>query len=268
MTYQFKAHIVIRGQITCLTGLHIGGTEEDYDIGGLDNPVIREKTSGYPYIPGSSLKGKMRSMLEWMFGKIEPDGAVHGRACEDPACVICRIFGSPSNRRGQQSQVMGPTRLLIRDAFLSDDTRERFVDGGIFITETKTENRLNRITAEADPKQIERIPKGAKFDFEMIYGIYDLGDGGGQDVENVKYLYAAFDLLEASVLGGGGSRGSGKIAIENLHTTIKTSTDYQVQGSGATVAWSTIAGRHPGDLIATLHEKLGMNDTAGGQASS
>jgi CRISPR-associated protein Csm3 len=62
---QFKAHVIITGKIQCLTGLHIGGTEEGYEIGGMDNPVIKDKITGYPYIPGSSLKGKMRSMMEW-----------------------------------------------------------------------------------------------------------------------------------------------------------------------------------------------------------
>ena len=107
MTYQFKAHIFITGQITCVTGLHIGGTEEGYDIGGMDNPVLRDTMSGYPYIPGSSLKGKMRSMLEWTLGKIESDGRVHGRSCQDSACAICRIFGSPADRRSRESEAAG-----------------------------------------------------------------------------------------------------------------------------------------------------------------
>jgi CRISPR-associated protein Csm3 len=259
MDYQFKAHIVIRGQLTCLTGLHIGGSEERYAIGGPDNPVIRDTASGLPFIPGSSLKGKMRSMLEWTLGKIEPDGSVHGSSCQDSACVICRLFGASTDRHRQEGQEIGPTRLLIRDAFLAEDTVNRFQDGGLFLTETKAENRLNRITAEAEPHYIERVPQGAQFDIEMIYGIYDLGDGGTGDVENLKQVYTAFELLEASVLGGGGSRGSGKVAIDNLQAIIKTGPDYQAHASGESVEWTTVTGRHAGDLIVAIREKLDMD---------
>ena len=254
MTYQFKAHILITGQITCVTGLHIGGTEEGYEIGGMDNPVLRDAMSGYPYIPGSSLKGKMRSMLEWTLGKIEPDGRVHGRSCQDSACAICRIFGASA----------GPTRLLVRDAFPSQATFDRFVNSGVFTTETKTENRLNRITSEANPRSIERVPQGAQFDFEMIYGIYDLGDGGHIDLDNLRQGYTAFELLEASVIGGGGSRGSGKIAFENVAATIKTVADYQSQASGEMVDAPCVKGRNATDVRLRAQEKLGLLDASGG----
>lgn len=264
MTYQFKAHILITGHITCVTGLHIGGTEEGYEIGGMDNPVLRDTMSGYPYIPGSSLKGKMRSMLEWTLGKIEPDGRVHGRSCQDPTCVICRIFGSSTDRRGRENEATGPTRLLVRDAFPSQSTIDRFVDGGVFITESKTENSLNRITSEANPRPMERVPKGAQFDFEMIYGIYDLGDGGAVDLDNLKQVYTAFELLEASVLGGGGSRGSGKIAIENVSATIKTVADYQSLATGEMVEWTTVPGKNVSELLNRVREQIGLLDASGG----
>lgn len=267
MAYQLKAHIVIQGQLTCLTGLHIGGSEEQYAIGGPDNPVITDTTSGIPYIPGSSVKGKMRSMLEWTLGKIEPDGSVHGPSCQDSACVICRLFGASVDRRRQEGPEIGPTRLLFRDAFPSDDTLNQFRDGGLFLTETKAESSLNRITAEATPRYIERIPQGAQFDLEMIYGIYDLGDGGIMDVENLIHVYAAFELLEASVLGGGGSRGSGKIAIDNLQAVIKTGPDYQAQAGGESVDWTTVTGRHASDLIAAIREKLGLDKVSEEQTS-
>ncbi len=261
MAYQFKAHIMIRGQITCLTGLHIGGSEEQFAVGGPDNPVIRDSVSGAPYIPGSSLKGKMRSLLEWTLGKIEPDGRVHGRSCRDSACAICRIFGSSRRGATAETPVIGPTRLLVRDAFPAAETLERCQAGGLFVTEQKSENRLNRITAEVTPSLLERVPRGAQFDIDMLYGIYDLGDGGLMDIENLKYIYTAFELLEAGALGGGGSRGSGKIAIENLRATIKSGQNYQAQAAGDSVDDTLVTGRRLDDLLAAIRGKLGLNES-------
>ena len=207
MAYQFEAHIMITGQITCLSGLHIGGTEEGYEIGGMDNPVIKDKISNYPYIPGSSLKGKMRSMTEWIQGKVKGRGEVH--TCADPQCKVCRIFGTSAAEQHRE-EAAGPTRLLVRDAHLAQETLndERYVSAGVFQTETKTENSLNRITSVANPRPMERVPRGAKFDFELVYGVYDMGDRGRADIENLAEVAAALDMLQASVLGGGGSRGS------------------------------------------------------------
>jgi CRISPR-associated protein Csm3 len=181
---------------------------------------------------------------------------VHGRKCDDPACALCRIFGTSVDSREQKRPKIGPTRLCVRDAFPSDDTLKRFVDSGAFIIETKIENSLNRITADTTPHPIERIPRGAQFDLEMLYGIYDMGDQGDVDVENLKQIYTALDLLEASVLGGGGSRGSGKIAFEDLHAVIKTVADYKAQASGDAVELATIAGRRASDVIAKIQEKF------------
>jgi CRISPR-associated protein Csm3 len=266
MAYRFRAHVVITGQITCLSGLHIGGTEENYEIGNLENPIIRDKMTGYPYIPGSSLKGKMRSLMEWTLGKVESDGRVHGRSCRDSTCQVCRIFGSSTDRWSREKQAIGPTRLLVRDAFPSQSTLEQFIHGGSFVTEAKTETSLNRITSEANPRPMERVPKGAQFDFEMVYGIYDLEDAGSIDIDNLHQVYTALELLEASVLGGGGSRGSGNILIENLAATIKTCDDYEAKASGQEIQWAIVKGLNVADVIATVQEKLGVAQQTGGQA--
>lgn len=258
MAYRFRAHVMITGQLTCLTGLHIGRPEDGYDVGGMEYPIVRDTMTGYPYIPGSSLKGKLRSLMEWTLGKIEPDGKVHGRFCQDPRCVVCRIFGAVAGRNDHEIQAVGPTRLIVRDAFPSEATLEQFVHGGRFLTEIKTETSLDRITAEATPRPIERVPRGAQFDLELVYGIYDLNEHGVIDVENLQYVYMALDLLEASVLGGGGSRGSGKIAIENLAAIIKVVDDYQAQADGQELVWPLVEGRSVRDVIAKIQEKLGL----------
>ncbi|WP_297499767.1 type III-A CRISPR-associated RAMP protein Csm3, partial [Thermococcus sp.] len=64
MDRHFYGKVVIRGRIKALTGLHIGSQRDVSEIGGIDNPVIKDPHTGLPYIPGSSLKGKLRSLFE------------------------------------------------------------------------------------------------------------------------------------------------------------------------------------------------------------
>ena len=109
MTLKYK---IIKGILQCETGLRVGGSSNTIEIGGMDNPVIRNPINDQPYIPGSSLKGKIRSLLEWELGKIMSDGSIH--RCDDPSCVICRIFGSTDDNIER-----GPTRVIFRDAFLT-----------------------------------------------------------------------------------------------------------------------------------------------------
>lgn len=238
MIYQFQAHVIITGTIECLTGLHIGGPEENYEIGGMDNPIIKDPITKMPYIPGSSLKGKMRSMTEWTTeGCLHSDGKVH--TCIRPNCPVCRIFGTSAaeNQNLKAGKTpLGPTRLLVRDAQFScqkTPNSQKYVENEIFQTEIKTENSINRITSEANPRPMERIPKGTKFDFEMVYGIYDLGyDKNHDDIAYFPKVAAAMDMVEQTFLGGGGSRGSGKIkfGIENI--IIKRLEDYQTLQTG------------------------------------
>lgn len=267
MAYQLKAHILICAQITCLTGLHIGGSEERCAVGSADHPVIRDGASGNPYIPGSSLKGKLRSLLEWTFGKIDEDGRAHGRSCRDADCAVCRMFGAAWDDGEPERPRRGPTRVLVRDAFLSADTLARVQEGRAFPTEQKAEIRLNRITAESTVRLVERVPKGAQFDFEVLYGIYDLGDGGQTDIDNLTHLYTAFALLEAGALGGGSSRGAGRIALERVRATIKSVSEYQAQAAGHVVDWPTITGRCAAELAAAVRDALGLPPGAGASAS-
>lgn len=201
----------ITGQIIIKTGLHIGGSNEIIEIGGVDSPFIKNILTGEPYIPGSSLKGKMRMLLEWYEGKIDKDGKVH--ECNEINCPICTIFGLSSNKKENN---IGPTRIVVRDANLNEDWKEYFIkEKDLTIIESKTENNINRINAKANPRTIERVPAGAKFDFEMIYKKFDL-ENKIDDEKNFLYILLAMKLLELDYLGGGGSRGSGKIKFENI----------------------------------------------------
>ncbi|MFQ6087613.1 MAG: type III-A CRISPR-associated RAMP protein Csm3, partial [Candidatus Methanofastidiosia archaeon] len=135
---QFQKNVVISGTIICTTGLSIGGTDVSIDIGGVDKIVVRDPISGLPYIPGSSLKGKMRSLLELAKGKISNDG----KPCNCGKCVVCKIFGISANVKKEQK---GPTRLIVRDSFPTKETSEKWKNIETLISgaEVKAENWIN-----------------------------------------------------------------------------------------------------------------------------
>ncbi|MCD6279689.1 type III-A CRISPR-associated RAMP protein Csm3 [Candidatus Micrarchaeota archaeon] len=205
---------VISGNIKVLTGLHIGGKKDDIRIGGVDNPVIKLK-NGLPYIPGSSLKGKLRCLLEKHLGKIDEDGKVH--ECEDKNCPICRLFGSSKQGIGL---------LIFRDAYINendDEVKQKFYTDGKLdkdkIFEYKMENRINRNSGKAgDPREMERVVPGLKFYVEIIFND-DVEDKEKRKkfLENLK---TAFELLQDDYLGGSGTRGYGKVDVSELIESI------------------------------------------------
>ncbi len=208
---QLKDIITIEGQIVAKTGLHIGGSKDDIEIGGIDSPVIKDP-NGDPYIPGSSLKGKMRSLTEWVEGKIESDGKVH--TCNVPECPVCRIFGTT-----KEGWKFGPTRLVVRDAFLNEEWKNRVLDTGLLLTEEKTENWINRLEGKAGQgglRNIERVPAGAIFDFEISYKVMEINGDSKQDRDLFQKVLDAMRLVELDALGGSGSRGYGRIQFINL----------------------------------------------------
>ncbi len=201
---------ILRGKILVKTGLHIGGNVDVIEIGGIDNPVIKNPMTEEPYIPGSSIKGKLRFLLEWKLGKIEPGGEVH-KWCGDTECPICRIFGTSSNEETQ----IGPTRLIVRDAELTDCFKNK-IKKGISLVEVKYENTINRIKATATPRPLERVIAGVEFNFELLYRVFDMGDRGKIDEDMFKYVLKGLRCLQQDTLGGSGSRGCGKIEFLDL----------------------------------------------------
>ncbi|MEL5720919.1 MAG: type III-A CRISPR-associated RAMP protein Csm3 [Treponemataceae bacterium] len=206
----------ITGQIEVVTGLHIGAGSDKVEIGGMDNPIIRNPLTREPYIPGSSIKGKMRALLEWAENKVQVNDG-KPCSCGESDCPICRVFGCGNSRRNAgEAKERGPTRLIVRDAILSSEDSNKFMEGKSIIEE-KSENSINRITAEANPRPIERIVPGVKFDFELVYRIIDTGDGGEKDREFFETVVKkGLKLLESDYLGGGGSRGNGRIKFCDL----------------------------------------------------
>ncbi len=211
---ELKNIITIKGQIKLLSGLHIGGSKEDIEIGGIDTPVIKHPITKDPYIPGSSLKGKMRSLMEWYEDRVEKDGKPH--TCGDSSCPICRIFGTT-----EKAWQYGPTRLVVRDSYLNDEWKTITISKNLLLTEEKVENSINRLEGKAiSPRTLERVPAGAIFDFEMSYKIMEINGDENTDEKNLKKVFIAMKLVELDTLGGSGSRGYGKIKFTNLKKVI------------------------------------------------
>lgn len=221
--------VTFTGTIRCLTGLSIGGSSSTLDIGGIDREVIKNPITKEPYIPGSSLKGKMRSELENKYGTMKwidkkdegskdrmHENKKNGKkdkilvpcesepcGCGSKDCAICVIFGAHK----YPGAASAPTRIIVRDAILSEDKRRE----GPLVLERKTENIIKRDSGIADaPRTIERVPEGTCFDFEIILRIFE-GDDKDSLVNKVE---EGLRLVEKSYLGGCGSRGSGQVKFE------------------------------------------------------
>lgn len=205
--------VLIKGRITCETGLHIGAARESLEIGGIDAPVLRDPVTRTPYIPGSSLKGKLRCLFERREDKQfnrHGGGDVWRHECTDPKCNVCRLFGATGGREGENI----PSRLVVRDCRLTEDSVSRLgeIETGLQYTELKFENSLDRVTAASNPRQLERVPPGAEFTFEIVYNS-ETSDNGQVD-EDLNNVLDTLSLLEDDYLGGHGSRGYGKIAFK------------------------------------------------------
>ena len=199
---------LFKGTLEVVTGMHIGGSVEAIEIGGIDNPIIKHPVTQEPYVPGSSLKGKMRSQMEKKEGKVGSSG----EPCGCGKCMVCRVFGPHKNTRHS----LGPTRILVRDAMLSEDSREDMKkaaqDGKSYI-EVKTENIIDRNVGTAKhPRQQERVPAGAKFDLEVGVQVMDFD----QDSDVEGFVKAALKSIEESYIGGSGSRGYGKVRFTDM----------------------------------------------------
>lgn len=229
--------ILISGEILTKTGLHIGGSPGALAIGNVDLPVIRDAKTNQPYIPGSSLKGKMRSQSEKLSNapqnrSIGRDVTIHvAESSEEYATFwVNPLFGVPGEVK---FEVNAPNRLVVRDVpMLSDKAANPPLDGSVefFLnvktdlpfTEVKWEAAIDRVTSAATPRQIERVPAGAVFGpMELVLSLY-LPD----DVRLLGHLLTALQLVEDDYLGGQGSRGSGKVEFRRLTVQLRRGEDY------------------------------------------
>ena len=205
---QLVKKIKINTSITLITGLHIGGNSENVEIGGIDNPVVKLASKGdVPYIPGSSLKGKMRCLLEQAAGapKVGLDEKVNN------------LFGITESKTNNTSNQ--PSKIIVRDAMLSDDSKKMLLDCDNLdmpYTENKFENVIDRVKGIAQhPRQTERVPAGAEFNAEFIINVWDDDD----EQELMALFEKGIRLLENDYLGGSGSRGYGQIKFGELKRT-------------------------------------------------
>ncbi|MGB9863623.1 MAG: type III-A CRISPR-associated RAMP protein Csm3 [Candidatus Saccharicenans sp.] len=235
MEHYLIGKAIIRGQIRVKTGMRIGGASSGLKIGGLDLNVITDP-EGKPYIPGSSLKGKLRSLIEKKeaannpnFWNRDKDNNFTGQhKCEsDDAykkCPVCKIWGIAVSNK---ITVPTPTRLIVCDAYLDEESIKPLRDNlELDYTEVKFETAINRLTGTAlhgSLRQVERVPAGARFkDVELIFSVYE-----NEDKELLKHVFVALELLEHDYLGGMGSRGYGRVAFEDIKVFWNRREDYE-----------------------------------------
>jgi len=220
--------LILEGVMTCETGLHVGAGKGSLEIGGSDNPVAKD-AFGRPYVPGSSLRGKIRSLLEQSSGAAVPAELVYlsrrkGQEVrihqsDRPDDEICLLFGrNPGRMERVQGETLEtsqatPARLAVFDAPLELDSitaqmRENLDDE---LTEVKSENAIDRITSQANPRTLERVPAGARFKIRFVMDV--LCD---EDAPLFDRVIEGLRLLEDDSLGGGGSRGSGRVSFGSL----------------------------------------------------
>ena len=221
------------GVIEVKTGLHIGGTNTQLNIGGPDKFVVRNPITKVPYIPGSSLKGKLRSLLELSLGEISKYKDDTIGACKNAKSISAKLFGIAPDSNDNESKGGHPSRLIVRDADmivkdyilnkedLVEDNEAKKIEvhetdfdyTDLLYTESKTEVSIDRITAKSNPRTFERVPAGTYFSFEMILNIFDeekdIEEASEGELKNA--LEKAIELLEADYLGGQGSRGYGQV---------------------------------------------------------
>jgi CRISPR-associated protein Csm3 len=219
--------LILEGELHCETGLHIGAGKGSLEIGGADNPVVKD-AFGRPYVPGSSLRGRMRSLLEQAAGLVSPADLVYlsrrrGQEVrihqsDEPGDDICLLFGRNPGRmervsgEAMEPKTATPARLTAYDAPLELDSitsqmRENLDDE---LTEVKSENAIDRITAQASARTLERVPAGARFRVRFVLDVLC-----AEDRDLAATLVQGLRLLEDDALGGGGSRGSGRVRFAN-----------------------------------------------------
>lgn len=226
---RIQSKIFIRGTLSALTGLHIGGNSVGMSIGGADAVVVRNPLTNEPYVPGSSLRGKMRSLLERVRGaettnsnseggfSMTKNGALAGK---NPTTLLGKLFGVAAEDAKE------PTRLIVRDAILTDKSSKALRDApntDMPMTEVKTEVWIDRITSAANPRQIERIPASAEFQFELVLTLLEGDDGK----HFLNLIYEGLRLVEADALGGKGSRGYGQVKFSVTEMLERSASDYR-----------------------------------------
>ena len=219
MVLKLVRYAEVRGVVYCKTGLHIGAGRDDIEIDSMDNPIIRHPISREPYIPGSSLKGKLRSLLEYKYGKIgerKRGEKVIGTpcTCAKSDCPVCTLFGPHQT----QNHNLGPTRIIARDAPLTESSARELGglrEQGLNFAEVKNETSIDRrtqIAADGTLRPQERVPAGAEFEMAINVRLFE----SDNEHQLLQWLGESLELLLSDSLGGSGSRGYGQVEFRNL----------------------------------------------------
>lgn len=208
--------VEIKAKLVLQTGLHIGAGDSEMHIGGIDNSVIKHPITQSPYIPGSSLKGKIRTLLEWRSGAVQSLPLSLKDISKNPEEVknILRLFGISGDAQNSEQEVaeIGVSRLAFWDCALNEAWENAIREDNQLLTEAKSENTIDRITSTAgNPRQTERVPAGAEFDFKLTLRQFE-----GDKPELLDLVLKGLKLLELDSLGGSGSRGYGKVKFTDL----------------------------------------------------
>ena len=201
--------IAITAELELLTGMHIGASNDFAPIGAVDSVIVRDPLSKQPIIPGSSLKGKMRTLL----AKTETDSPIM-KSISDDSDEIKRLFGASSPEIIQ-------SRLQFYDLFLTNEKEIELKDTDLYLTEIKFENTISRTTAVANPRQIERVPAGAAFKLNLIYNFEE----EKEITEDFNMMSKALKLLQMDYIGGSGTRGYGKVKLHSFNVEFKNLTE-------------------------------------------
>lgn len=210
-------HRIMTSVLTCETGVRIGGSKESQEIGGTDAPILRHPITQHPYIPGSSLKGKIRSLLEQKYCpnvmKSQSNNGTEGKPCNCGICKVCIVFGCAESKNTKTI-----SRAIFRDCVLTDSSKETLNNAheefGIPFSESKTEVLIDRRTSTSygriGPRTLERIPEGTQFKLEIVLRVFN----DDKDNEYESLLEEGIKLLQNDTLGGAGTRGYGKVKID------------------------------------------------------
>lgn len=221
---RIEKKILVTGKLTLITGMHIGGTNSAMNIGGPDKFVVRQSKDGFPYIPGSSLKGKMRSLIELLDGTIKPTSREGKQTSygptDDSSTRAGKLFGTVHKDESKQH----PSQIIIRDSILLNPDSPCFKNTDLLYTEAKTEVSIDRITSKANPRTFERVPTGAEFGINIIINVFE----GDNEEELLETLKIAVKLLEDDYIGGQGSRGYGQVKFEGLNFESHNSAWYKL----------------------------------------
>ena len=237
---ELRKKIFIKGEITIKTGIHIGGSSLGLSIGGADKVVIRNPITNLPYIPGSSIKGKMRSLLEKSYNLIEikskeEDGKTlwKGELCQDPEEDIVQLFGYSADAKGAEQPTFAPTRLTVRDGRLLNESKLAEAEHtDMYCTEIKTEVSIDRLTSAANPRNFERVPAGAIFELDMVLDLYNVDYENSENAKNrankfVNLVKQGLSLIEDDYLGGQGTRGYGQVQFGKISVSERTADSYR-----------------------------------------